>query len=123
MDTHRRCFCAIQPTQALINPDRPIQRPKNPYENGESRAYYILEAKWYAKTINLDPVAKLEMRLRVRPPGTGGILVSMSGFTAPVYGYTEYHPEILLLDRTHIEAMLTGLLGPERFFHHLVFWT
>jgi hypothetical protein len=87
------------------------------------RVYYILEAKWYAKPINLDPVAKLEMRLRVRPPGTGGILVSMSGFTAPVYAYTEYHPEIILLDRTHIEAMLTGLLGPERFFHHLVFWT
>lgn len=87
------------------------------------RAYYILEAKWSSKPINLDPVAKLEMRLRVRPPGTGGILVSMSGFTAPVYAYTEYYPEILLLDRSHIEAMLTGLLGPDRFFHHLVFWT
>lgn len=85
--------------------------------------YYILEAKWYKNKINLDPVAKLEMRLRVRPPGTGGTLVSMSGFTAPVYEYTEYHPEIILLERSHIEALLTGLATPDAFFHRLVFWT
>lgn len=87
------------------------------------RAYYILEAKWEKKPINLDPVAKLYLRLKVRPPGTAAVLVSMSGFTKPVREFTEYHPEIILLDRTHIEAMLTGLVDPDQLLHSLFSWT
>lgn len=87
------------------------------------RAYYILEAKWERKPINLDPVAKLYLRLKVRPPGTAAVLVSMSGFTKHVHEFTEYHPEITLLDRTHIEAMLTGLVDPDQLLHLLFSWT
>lgn len=87
------------------------------------RAYYILEAKWERKPINLDPVAKLYLRLKVRPPGTAAVLVSMSGFTKHVHEFTEYHPEIILLDRTHIEAMLTGLVDPDQLLHLLFSWT
>ncbi|WP_370131416.1 restriction endonuclease [Streptacidiphilus sp. EB103A] len=87
------------------------------------RAYYILEAKWTKEPINLDPVAKLYLRLRVRPPNTAAVLVSMAGFTGPVREFTEYHPEIILLDRTHIEAMLTGLVDPDVLLHLLFSWT
>ncbi|MGW0631014.1 restriction endonuclease [Streptomyces sp. NPDC002758] len=87
------------------------------------RSYYILEAKWERKPINLDPVAKLYLRLKVRPPGTAAVLVSMSGYTKHVHEFTEYHPEIILLDRTHIEAMLTGLTDPDQLLHSLFSWT
>ncbi|MFE2693608.1 restriction endonuclease [Streptomyces mirabilis] len=87
------------------------------------RSYYILEAKWERKPINLDPVAKLYLRLKVRPPGTAAVLVSMSGFTKHVREFTEYHPEIILLDSTHIEAMLTGLVDPDQLLHSLFSWT
>lgn len=87
------------------------------------RAYYILEAKWERKPINADPVAKLGLRLKVRPPGTAAVLVSMYGFTKPVRELTEYHPEIILMDDTHIEAMLTGLVDPDLLLHRLFSWT
>ena len=73
--------------------------------------FYVLEAKWESGKIDIEPVSKLETRLKVRPQGTGGILVSMSGFTQHVHDYNEYQPEIMLLDKSHVEAMLAGLIG------------
>ena len=106
------------------HPDQRGIRNRDEIDVGFSmgRAYYILEAKWHKKPVNLDPVAKLYLRLKTRPPGVGAVLVSMSGYTSPVREFIEYHPEIVLLDRSHVEAMLCGLLDPEQLFHHLYSW-
>lgn len=36
------------------------------------------------KPIDVEPLAKLRFRLQTRPPGTMGLLLSLSGFTRPV---------------------------------------
>ncbi|MEV8400633.1 restriction endonuclease [Streptomyces niveus] len=82
--------------------------------------YYILEAKWEAHPVNVDPLAKLQLRLKFRPPGVVGVLVSMSGFTKHVYDFAASHPEILLWDHTHVEAMVCGLLNPAELMHQLM---
>lgn len=82
--------------------------------------YYILEAKWEARPVNVDPVAKLQLRLKFRPPGVVGVLVSMSGFTKHVHDFAASHPEILLWDHTHVEAMVCGLLNPTELMHQLM---
>jgi hypothetical protein len=37
--------------------------------------------------------------------------------------FTEYHPEIILLDSSHIEAMVAGLEDPAELLHSLFSWT
>lgn len=76
---------------------------------------FILEAKWERTPTRTGPIAKLQKRVRQRLGGTIGVFVSM-------YGYTDEalrdvvegeRLEVILLDRTHIEAMLTGFCPPE----------
>ncbi|MEV7120574.1 restriction endonuclease [Kitasatospora griseola] len=78
----------------------------------DGQANHILEAKWEAKPINADPLIKLADRLRTRPSGTRGIVVSMSGYTRAALDWVKGNQGILVLDNSHIEAMLCGLLGP-----------
>ncbi|WP_195911408.1 restriction endonuclease [Streptomyces kaniharaensis] len=73
---------------------------------------YILEAKWEAEPINAEPLIKLADRLNNRPPGTRGIVLSVSGYTQPALEWVKRRQDILLLDITHIEALLCGMLGP-----------
>ncbi|MCF2533999.1 restriction endonuclease [Yinghuangia soli] len=80
---------------------------------------YILEAKWEAKAVSSDPTTKLERRLSNRPPGTRGILVSMSGYTKHALNDAKSHTNVLLLDRAHVEAMLCGLVGPHDLLRQL----
>jgi Restriction endonuclease len=75
---------------------------------------FILEAKWLKGPVSAEVVAKLHDRIRSRAAGTRGVVLSISGYTKPVLQAASHNkwPEILLLDRTHFEAILCGLTDP-----------
>jgi hypothetical protein len=78
---------------------------------------YIMEAKWEREPVSKTPLLKIEGRLKTRPPGVRPVLVSMSGFTAPAREHAEFHAGVVLLDRSHVEAMVSGLISAEALFH------
>ncbi|NUR31328.1 MAG: hypothetical protein HOV83_36715 [Catenulispora sp.] len=88
---------------------------------------FIAEAKWTATPTNVEPIAKLNDRLSSRGEGTWGVIVSMSGYTAPVLDQAAHSkwPRILLLDRAHVEAILSGLIDAtallDRLLDHAAF--
>ena len=79
---------------------------------GQSR--FLLEAKWLKAPVSADPLAKLHDRIRSRASGTRGVLLSMSGYTKAALDAAANNkwPDVLLLDRGHFEAMLSGLTDP-----------
>lgn len=81
---------------------------------------YILEAKWETAKVDIGPIAKLSHRLKSRPPGVRGVVVSMSGYTKHVYGDAESFADILLLERPHIESLVSGLFTAPRLFQELL---
>lgn len=83
---------------------------------------FILEAKWEHSPIDFGPIAKLSRRITQRLAGTRGVFLSMSGYTADAVSDMPQgqQPDMLLLDRTHLEAMLSGLLSPPDLFTELV---
>jgi hypothetical protein len=72
--------------------------------------WYLLEAKWEADPIDSDPVHKLHGVLSERRPGSMGILVSWSGFKKSALRRAEHVRNIILFDRTHIEALVAGVV-------------
>ena len=44
---------------------------------------FLIESKDQNRPVDIEPVAKLRIRLERRPPGTMGIIFSTYGFTAP----------------------------------------
>jgi len=76
--------------------------------------HWILEAKWLNTAVNVDPIATHQERLNSRPAGTRGVFVSMSGYTESVITKAAQPrwPQLLLLDRAHVEAVISGLLSP-----------
>ena len=87
---------------------------------GDTR--FILEAKWEQAPVSFDPIAKLSRRITQRLTGTRGVFLSMSGYTAEAIGdmLRGQQPDILLLDRSHLEAMLSGLFSPADLFTGLL---
>ncbi|GAA2250635.1 hypothetical protein GCM10010232_43220 [Streptomyces amakusaensis] len=81
--------------------------------------HYILEAKWEAAPLSADPLTKLSERLSTRPPGTRAIVLSATGFNSNALEWINRHNELLLMDSSHIEAALCGLLDPEELLHRL----
>jgi Restriction endonuclease len=83
---------------------------------------FILEAKWAQAPVDLGPIAKLSRRITQRLAGTCGVLLSMSGFTREALGDMPrgQQPDMLLLDRSHFEAMLSGLLSPADLFTQML---
>ena len=83
---------------------------------------YILEAKWEDKPIGTGPIAKLQKRVRQRFGGTIGIFVSMSGYTPDALQDLKdgERLEIILLEREHIEAMLSGFCQPVELFARML---
>jgi hypothetical protein len=71
--------------------------------------WYLLEAKWEAEPINADAVRKLHDVLDERRPGSMGILASWSGFNDSALRRAAGVRNIILFDRSHIEALLTGV--------------
>ncbi|MFD5553728.1 restriction endonuclease [Streptomyces sp. NPDC127068] len=80
---------------------------------------YILEAKWEADPLSADPLTKLSERLSTRPPGTRAIVLSATGFNSNALEWINRHNELLLMDNSHIEAALCGLLDPKELLHRL----
>jgi Holliday junction resolvase-like predicted endonuclease len=75
---------------------------------------FILEAKWEQGPVDYGPMAKLRGRITQRLAGTRGVLLSMSGYSdEALEGIVRGQQlDMLLLDRTHLEAMLSGLRSP-----------
>jgi hypothetical protein len=80
--------------------------------NGER---YLIEAKWESSKIDIGPIAKLEKRLKQRLRWPIGIVLSMSGFTREAAQGIDKGSqlEVLLFDRSHFEAMLSGFVPPQ----------
>jgi hypothetical protein len=76
---------------------------------------FVLEAKWEDKPIVTGAISKLQKRVTQRLGGTIGVFVSMSGYTedALVDVKDGQRLEVVLLDRGHVEAMLSGFCPPE----------
>ena len=83
---------------------------------------FILEAKWEASPLPVDPISKLQKRVRQRLAGTVGLLVSMSGYTSDALADVKdgERLEVLLLEKPHVEAMLTGFSPPEELLNLLM---
>lgn len=83
---------------------------------------FLLEAKWEQAPVSFDPIAKLSRRITQRLAGTRGVCLSMSGYTADALSdmLRGQQPDMLLLDRAHVEAMLSGLLSPHDLFNELL---
>jgi Restriction endonuclease len=83
---------------------------------------FLLEAKWEQAAISFEPIAKLSRRITQRLAGTRGVFLSMSGYSDEALRdmLRGQQPDMLLLDRTHFEAMLSGLLSPHELFTELV---
>lgn len=81
-----------------------------------------VQAKWEKEPVSLDPIAKLSRRISQRFVGTRGVFLSMSGYTEDALSdmLRGQQPDMLLLDRTHFEAMLSGLFSPNDLFTELV---
>ncbi|EEP73555.1 hypothetical protein MCAG_03882 [Micromonospora sp. ATCC 39149] len=80
-----------------------------PYEG----TWYLLEAKWEAGPVNADPVRKLHSVVNERRPGSMGILASWSGFNDSALRFAASVRNIILFDRAHIEALLTGVTAAQ----------
>lgn len=84
--------------------------------------HFVLEAKWLAEKVNDDAVEKLRGRLKVRPPGTIGVFVSMNGYTEPALDKAKFFPDVFLLDRRHVEALVTGLFTASELMGRILSW-
>lgn len=71
--------------------------------------WYLLEAKWETEPVNADPVRKFNDVLQERRPGSMGILASWSGFNDSALRRAAGVRNIILFDRSHIEALLAGV--------------
>lgn len=76
---------------------------------------YILEAKWEAEPADTGTIAKLQKRVRQRLGGTIGVVLAMSGFSPDAHHDLRdgERLEVLLIEREHFEAILTGLVPPQ----------
>ncbi len=75
---------------------------------------YVLEAKWEQSKADTGDVAKLQRRVGQRFQGTVGLFVAMAGYSPDALDEVDRggRLEVLLLDRQHFEAMLSGLVPP-----------
>jgi hypothetical protein len=76
---------------------------------------YVLEAKWERPKADTGEVAKLQRRVEQRFQGTVGLFLSMAGYSPEALDEVRRggRLEVLLLDREHFEAMLSGLVPPQ----------
>lgn len=82
----------------------------------------ILEAKWENAPTDTGVIAKLQKRVRQRLSGTLGLVASMSGFSEEAIADVKdgERLEVLLLDGSHVEAMLSGFMPPNELLERLV---
>jgi hypothetical protein len=83
---------------------------------------FILEAKWGQDPLDFGPIAKLRGRMTQRLTGTCGVFLSMSGYSPEALEdmLKGRQPDMLLLDQTHLEGILSGLFSPSDLFTELL---
>jgi Restriction endonuclease len=83
---------------------------------------FILEAKWEQRPVDFGPIAKLRGRIAQRLAGVTGVFLSMTGYTREALSdmLRGQQPDMILLDRSHLEAVLSGLLSPNDLLTELV---
>lgn len=69
---------------------------------------YLVEAKWTKRKASGSILARLSDRLRLRPEGTRGILVSISGFTRNSVDYflKISRPNVILIDGNELKMVV-----------------
>lgn len=79
---------------------------------------FILEAKWESRPVGTDYIAKLQRRVEQRMLGVTGVFLSMSGYSENALAELDRgrRLDLLLLDRGHWEAMLSGFVPPAELF-------
>ncbi|ADP78320.1 restriction endonuclease [Pseudofrankia inefficax] len=82
---------------------------------------FILEAKWEEEKTDYGKIAKLQGRVRQRLVTTVGVFASMSGYTDDALSIgIGGRLDVLLLDRRHLEAMISGVVPPDELFDLLI---
>jgi Holliday junction resolvase-like predicted endonuclease len=83
---------------------------------------FVLEAKWEQEKTDTGKISKLQKRVRQRLITTVGVFVSMAGYTPEAVDDVNVGErlEVLLLDRSHLEAMIAGIVPPGELFGLLV---
>ncbi|MFV2104847.1 restriction endonuclease, partial [Micromonospora sp. LOL_024] len=79
---------------------------------------YILEAKWEQAKTGTGPIAKLQRRVEQRMAGVTGVFLAIKGFTDEAIDEVDKgrRLDVLLLDQSHWEAMLSGFVPPQELF-------
>ncbi len=83
---------------------------------------FVAEAKWETAPIGMEPIAKLQKRLRQRLGGTIGLVISVSGYTEEAIRDLKEGEQlmVLLLSQEHLEAMLSGFISPGELLNGLI---
>lgn len=78
--------------------------------------HYVLEAKWQKKKSDTGSIAKLQKRVRQRLAGTNGLFLSISGYSSEALAEVKIGErlEVMLLDQSHLEAMLGRQIPPSK---------
>ncbi|MBM0232478.1 restriction endonuclease [Micromonospora sp. STR1_7] len=79
---------------------------------------FILEAKWERGKTGTGPIAKLQRRVEQRMAGVTGVFLAIKGFTDDAIAEVDKgrRLDVLLLDQSHWEAMLSGFVPPQELF-------
>jgi hypothetical protein len=75
----------------------------------------MIESKNYSEAIDIEPIAKLLIRLQTRPPNIIGCVFSMNSFTSPALVYSEkiQQKNLILWDGNDIfEVLLKATASP-----------
>jgi hypothetical protein len=83
---------------------------------------FVLEAKWEQDKTDTGKISKLQTRVRQRLTNTVGVFMSMAGYTSDAVREVNIggRLEVLLIDRSHLEAMISGVVPPTELFGLLV---
>ena len=79
---------------------------------------FILEAKWERGKTGTGPIAKLQRHVEQRMAGVTGVFLAIKGFTDEAKDEVDKgrRLDVLLLDQSHWEAMLSGFVPPQELF-------
>jgi Holliday junction resolvase-like predicted endonuclease len=82
----------------------------------------VLEAKWEQDKTDTGKISKLKTRVEQRLTNTVGVFMSMAGYSPEAIRDVNIgrRLEVLLIDRSHLEAMISGVVPPTELFGLLI---
>jgi Holliday junction resolvase-like predicted endonuclease len=83
---------------------------------------FVLEAKWEQDKTDTGKISKLKTRVEQRLTNTVGVFMSMAGYSPEAIRDVNIgrRLEVLLIDRSHLEAMISGVVPPTELFGLLI---